>query len=329
MFFVLNVLLNKLRKETQTYTVQNSKKLGVKNFIIAVFLTLVALFGCFNTTHVVSAMPFYDLRPQKLVLRSSFYTTYSNSNEERKSNIALAVKSLNKTFIDVNGEFSFNKTVGERTEKRGYKVSKIIVNGEFVDGVGGGVCQVSTTLYNAVLTAGLKITEYHPHSLPVSYVAPSFDAMVNSSWADLRFINDTHNPVYILASADGERIKIEIWGEPLNVKYERKSIVTGEIEAPKEQVLYDDNGEYPELYEGERLVLKYSKNGIKSEGYLVCVKAGRVISQRKIRTDKYGAQQGKVIIGKAVKKEPLDDDMININEWEQSLKHSDAVYVKS
>jgi vancomycin resistance protein YoaR len=67
--------------------------------------------------------------------------------------------------VDVGGEFSFNLTVGKRTEKRGYKTAKIIVNGEFVDGVGGGVCQVSSTLYNAVLLAGLNVIEYHPHSL--------------------------------------------------------------------------------------------------------------------------------------------------------------------
>jgi hypothetical protein len=146
--------------------------------------------------------------------------------------------------VDVNGEFSFNKTVGARTEKNGYKVSKIIVGGEFVDGVGGGVCQVSTTLYNAVLLAGLNITECHPHSLPVSYVAPSFDAMVNSGSSDLRFINNTYNPIIIKAFADGTTLKIEIWGEPLLVNYSRQSVVTGEIPAPKEQEVLDEKGEY-------------------------------------------------------------------------------------
>ena len=118
--------------------------------------------------------------------------------------------------MDINGEFSFNYTIGERTERRGYKKAKIIVGGEFVDGVGGGVCQVSTTLYNAVLLAGLKVVECHPHSLPVSYVEPSFDAMVNSGWADLKFINDTHNPVIIRARADGAKLTIQIFGEPMN-----------------------------------------------------------------------------------------------------------------
>ena len=193
--------------------------LRTKKFI-ALLLAALCLTICSSTFYrsekQAAAMPFYDLRPQQLVLRSKFFTSYPSSTEERKSNIKLAAKSLDYAFVDVGGEFSFNQTVGARTEKRGYKTAKIIVGGEFVDGVGGGVCQVSTTLYNAVLLAGLKVTEFHAHSLPVSYVAPSFDAMVNSGSADLKFINNTHNPVYIRAFADDATLTIEIYGEPMN-----------------------------------------------------------------------------------------------------------------
>ena len=92
---------------------------------------------CFRACNIFNAraMPFYDLKPQEIVLRAQFYTSYTTSTEERKSNIALAAKSIDNTLIDVGGEFSFNKTVGARTEKRGYKRAKIIVDGEFVDGV--------------------------------------------------------------------------------------------------------------------------------------------------------------------------------------------------
>ena len=139
------------------------KKKIIANFLFRCFV----LFGCIITcTSVISttkvnanAFPFYDLCPQNLVLRSEFCTYFTNSSKERKNNIKRAVLSIDKTFVDVNGEFSFNKTVGPRTEKRGYENSKIIVNGQFVDGVGGGVCQVSTTLYNALILSGLKITE--------------------------------------------------------------------------------------------------------------------------------------------------------------------------
>lgn len=258
----------------------------------------------------VWAMPFYQLQPKNIVKRSCFYTSYTSSTEERKSNIALACKSLNNTLVDVNGEFSFNRTVGARTEKNGYKTSKIIVGGEFVDGVGGGVCQVSTTLYNAVLLAGLRITEKHPHSLPVSYIAPSFDAMVNSGSADLRFINNTNNPIIIKAFANGSRLNIEIWGEPLEVTYIRQSVITGEIPAPVEREVIDEKGEYPELYEGDKLVLRYSKTGLTSEGYIIAKQKGKIVSVEKIRSDRYNAQRGVIVVGTTPKEQTQDEMMI-------------------
>ncbi len=242
-------------------------------------------------------MPFYDLCPKDLCLRSKFYTSYSNSSHERKHNIKMAALTLDKTFIDVGAEFSFNQTVGARTEQRGYLTSKVIVGGEFIDGVGGGVCQVSTTLYNAVLLSGLKITEYHPHSLAVSYVAPSFDAMVSYGFADLKFINDTHNPIIIHTLTTDSSITIEIYGEPSEYTYFRQSVTTGEIPAPKEKEIFDEKREYPELYEGQKKVLKYSKAGLTSQGYIVKLKNGKPLSTKKIRTDSYNATQGLVIYG--------------------------------
>ena len=188
-------------------------------FAVAILGLFLIAFGGFVEARTTYAMPFYGLNPCEIVKRSSFSTNYSSSTLERKHNIYLASKSIDKTMVDVGGEFSFNLVVGGRTEKRGYQKSKIIINGEFADGVGGGVCQVSTTLYNAVILAGLEIVEYHPHSLPVSYVAPSFDAMVNSSYADLKFRNNTQNPIIIRAWADGDRLKIDILGQKLLEKY--------------------------------------------------------------------------------------------------------------
>ncbi len=280
-------------------------KLRKKIFIIA-FAFVLVLSCAFMKGYSAYAMPFYDLNPQKIVLRAQFYTSYTTSTEERKHNIALASKAIDRTLIEPNAEFSFNNVVGERTVKRGYKVSKIIVGGEFVDGVGGGVCQVSTTLYNAVLLAGLKIIEFHPHSLPVSYVAPSFDAMVNSGWADLKFINQTQNPVIIRAYADGSTLRVEIYGQPLKEKYVRKSVVTEQIPAPESEIVYDDDLSFPELYLGESKTVKYGKAGYKSEGYLMTLKNGKLIEVKKIRVDSYSATRGKIVLGKAEK--PAEDN---------------------
>lgn len=254
------------------------------------------------------SFPFYGLSPKKLCVRSEFYTSFCCSTEERKSNIKLAASSLNNFLLDVGAEFSFNATVGERTEARGYKKAKIIVGGRFADGVGGGVCQVSTTLYNAVLLAGLKITEYHPHTLPVSYIAPSFDAMVNSGSADLRFVNNTRNPIIINTFVNDSIIRITITGEPLVGKYSRESIITETIPAPKEEYSLDTELKYPNLYKGEEKVISYSKAGLKSEGYLIRTINGRKVSSVKIRKDVYSPMRGLVVLGNAIREpDPIEE----------------------
>lgn len=283
---------------------KNTKKV-VQRLIVVIFLFAVTVFT-FRPI-VARAMPFYGLNPKHLTVRSTFSTTYEKSTEDRKSNIKLAVRSINNTIVDVGGEFSFNSVVGPRTEKRGYKTSKIIVGGEFVDGVGGGVCQVSTTLYNAVVLAGLIVTEYHPHSLPVSYVPPSRDAMVNSGSADLRFVNCTNNPLIIKATATDTALTIKIIGEPLQVEYLIQSTVKETIPAPDYVILKDVKGEYPNLYEGERLYLSYSKDGVKSRADVVTIKNGKTLSKTKLRTDTYKAVQGRVIEGTAIRKDAEND----------------------
>ena len=294
------------------------KSLTLKITVLAVMAAFTLIFSALKITLPVRAMPFYDLQPQKIVLRAEFSTDYSKSSEERKHNVRLAAKALNNAFIDVNGEFSFNRVVGARTEKRGYKLAKIIVGGEFTEGVGGGVCQVSTTLYNAALLAGLKITEVHQHSLAVSYVKPSFDAMVNSGSADLRFINKTHNPVFINAFADGKTLTVKIYGEPMREKYERKSVVVKEIE-PEYSVITDDAGEYPDLYLGERKIIKYGKKGLISEGYLIKKVNGKTVSEKRIRRNKYAAVNGVIVEGREIKPESSGADGIEGGVFRESV----------
>ena len=281
---------------THTYSV-------IKTLKKSILLLALCLF--FQTFFVKPAranaqsMPFYDLKPSTIVTRSVFSTDYSTSTQERKTNVQIASNALNNVFVDVGGEFSFNTTVGERTEKRGYKKAKIIFNGEFVDGVGGGVCQVSTTLYNALLLADLKIIEYHPHTLPVSYVKPSFDAMVNSGSADLKFVNNTHNPIIIKTNANGQTLKITILGEKLDYKITQASQITEKWPLPEPILKQDLDGEYPDLLKGQQRVIYYGKNGYKSTGSLVYWLNGKVVKQKVIRTDTYKGIKGLTVIGTA------------------------------
>ena len=151
-----------------------------------------------------------DVVKSKTKLLASFTTYFDSSNLSRTSNIRLASSFLNGSVVPAGKTISFNDTVGERKKSRGFLSAKIIENGEFTDGVGGGVCQVSTTLYNAALLSGLKIEEYHPHSLAVSYVPPSRDAMVSGRACDLKISNPFNEPVYIRASVSGGSVRFEI-----------------------------------------------------------------------------------------------------------------------
>jgi len=220
---------------------------------------------------------------QETKLRASFSTAYIYSSEERKNNIKLAAESLNGVIIDLYSDFSFNETVGERTAERGYKDAKIIIDGKFVTGTGGGVCQVSTTLYNAAIRAGLIVKEYHRHSLAVSYVPPSFDAMVSGSACDLKLKNRTGRRAYIGATANGSVLTVFIYGAENEYTYEFKSEIDEIIPADIKKVSKDS---------GETEIAP--KNGIKSSAYVSVYKNGLLISSYKLRSDVYSPINGVV-----------------------------------
>lgn len=207
------------------------------------------------------------------VLLSSFTTYYDGSNLSRASNIRLAAGSLNGSVVGGGKTLSFNDIVGARTKERGYLTAKVIENGEFSEGVGGGVCQVSTTLYNAALLSGLKIAEYHPHSLAVGYVPPSRDAMVSGSAFDLKLVNAGKTPVYIRAETGKNRVTFRLYGKSTGETYSIESVVSGGVAAPEE--LTDDPSKVRE-----------GKDGVLSESYLVAEKDGTVRRVR-LRRDKY------------------------------------------
>lgn len=219
-------------------------------------------------------------RTQKL---ASFSTAFDETNEPRAHNIALAAKKISGSVIGPKQEFSFNGTVGERTEENGFRVANVIYEGKFVPGVGGGVCQVSSTLFGAALRAGLSIEESHAHSLSVGYVPPSLDAMVSSS-SDLRFVNPYDFPVYLLGGTKGGSVGFSIYGLPDGKIYKTESITLSHIRPPA-----------PEIIEGERGIIKDGKEGIKSESYLLVYdRCGRLLSRTRIRKDCYAAVRGKV-----------------------------------
>lgn len=240
-----------------------------------------------------------ELQPEKTLedvygdtkLLTSFTTYFDGSNTDRAHNIYLASQKINGSILQDGEEFSFNNTVGVRSEERGFRPAKIIENGEFVEGVGGGVCQVSTTLYNAALRAGCAVTEYHPHSLAVSYVPPSFDAMVSGTLFDLKFKNVTGNTLYIRAYSGDNYVKFTIYGRGDGAQYDVMSRVTANIPAPEETT-------------SDQTQVKEGRDGTKSEAYLTVTRNG-IMKTVRIRRDSY-APVKRIVLEEAVTEEGGD-----------------------
>lgn len=139
------------------------------------------------------------------------YSTHYNPGD-RGDNIWIAANAITDKLVKSSWTFSFNDTVGERTWDNGYKVAGVIINGRPAEDYGGGVCQVSSTLYNAVLLAGLTPTERTPHFYQSTYVAPGRDATVADGYLDFKFRNDFPHNVYLIAEAYGSTLSVYILG---------------------------------------------------------------------------------------------------------------------
>ena len=229
--------------------------------------------------------------------KSCFSTTFISSSPERKNNIKLALKALDGLIIEEGEIFSFNEITGERNLSSGYKEAKIISGGTFVDGVGGGVCQVSTTLYNTCLLAGLEIVESTSHSLPVSYVEPSFDAMVSYGSSDLKIRNNSGGKIIITTSSKNDICKIKIFGIKNKFKITRQSEKISIIPA-QEDVIESDYKKYGnyDLEIGQEKRISYAKDGFVSRGYLNYYdENGKLVKRDRIRENRYNPTKGVIL----------------------------------
>lgn len=164
------------------------------------------------------------------VLLGKYRTRFNPGNEGRSTNVRLAAEAVQGMVLMPGETFSFNRATGERTPRKGYQVAKIFVRlpdeekAKIVDGVGGGVCQVSSTLFNAVRISNeqsegrLKIVERYHHSLPVSYVPEGQDATVAWPYKDFRFRNKYSFPIYLRSAIKGPRLTLSVWGRIPNAE---------------------------------------------------------------------------------------------------------------
>ena len=233
--------------------------------------------------------------------RSKFSTSYASSQPARKNNVSRALGSFNGKVVMPGEEVSFNNVTGARTTENGYKEANIILNGAYVKGAGGGVCQASTTLYNALLLAGVDVLEANHHSLPASYVPLSFDAMVSEGYSDLVFKNTLDAPIYIKTYSDEENVYAEIYGQPFE---EGKSVRTRAefvkvLPHSGDKIIQDTSGEYSDkvIYKGEYYRVRYPREGYESKGYLQYLENGEVVEEKELRHDYYWPQEGIIVEG--------------------------------
>jgi len=158
-----------------------------------------------RTTEAIAAMGLKGLL-------SSYTTAFDPTNVGRTYNIRVAAAALDGLLVPPGQEVSFNEVVGPRSSDAGYKNAQVIINNEFVEGIGGGVCQVSSTLYNAILLANLEILDRTNHSLPVSYVPIGRDATVVYGAIDLKFRNNTESYIYVRSAVKGRQLTFKVYG---------------------------------------------------------------------------------------------------------------------
>ena len=226
-----------------------------------------------------------DLRSQNFFPEqlSKYVTRYDESNINRSTNIKLASEKINGTILMPGETFSYNKIVGERTIKAGYKEASVYMGGKVVDGIGGGICQVSSTLYNAVLEANLEITERRNHYFITGYVSASKDATVSYGSIDFKFKNTRTYPIKIECISQNGICQIEIKGIKEDIEYE--VVIEDKI---TEVIPYTTRYiKTNKLEKGEENQIQKGVNGYKSEAYRILRINGKVISRTLLSKDSY------------------------------------------
>jgi len=223
---------------------------------------------------------------------ATYSTSLSGSSANRIANVSLAASKIDGYVINPGKRFSYNEVVGPRTAATGFKTAHVYVGNQVVDGIGGGICQVSTTLYNAVVMADLKIVSRTNHSLPVSYAPLGRDATVSYGTIDFVFENDKPYPISIKASVDGLTHTVSIVGtSDMDYTVEFVSSTTATTAFATEEV------EDPTLNEGETKVLSNGANGYVANSYRVYKKDGKEYSRTFEARSSYVSTPKKVAVG--------------------------------
>ncbi|NLP13826.1 MAG: vanomycin resistance protein VanB [Clostridium sp.] len=223
---------------------------------------------------------------------TSFSTGFNSANVNRTHNIKLACERINNKILLPDEIFSMDASLGTRTKENGYKDAPVIVKGKLIEGVGGGVCQVTTTLYVAVLEAKLEIVERVNHSIPLGYVAAGQDATISEGYIDFKFINNKDYPFLISASVEGSRVVIRLLGkrDAARNKVKLRSVITEYLNPPKDEIIIDDT-----LPAGTAEVERKPVRGLKVVVFRETYdENNRLIEKEKISEDVYQPVRGRI-----------------------------------
>ena len=226
----------------------------------------------------------------------TFSTTYTTSSADRAGNLANGAHLINNTVLYPGDVFSAYKKLTPFTTDNGYFEAGAYSNGKVIDSIGGGACQVTTTLYNAVLLSELEVVERQPHSMTISYVDLSRDSAIAGTWKDLKFENNTDSPILIEAYTSGRTITFNIWGRETRdtknrtIKYE--TVVLDE-KAPGKEVVTKDPTK-PTTY---TLTTQSAHTGYVAELYKIVYENGVEVSRTRINKSIYNSSPRYVTIG--------------------------------
>ena len=294
---------------------------GLNERICTMVDTLVSGDVVLSPTPVQATITRAQLEAQ-IVKLSSYETTVGKSGEyaeARAENVRLGTEKFNHLVIRAGESVSFNKVAGKRTVANGYQQALEIAYGNYVLGTGGGICQVSSTLYNAVVNAGLTVNKRTPHAIPSSYVEKGLDATVSDDRYDFVFSNNTNSDIYI----ETEFVKVKgyyhsrftIYGrpDPNGYTYKLVSQVVETIPLPEPTYEKDTTGEHA-FYDDETAVKSSGREGYIVDVYLVTMDSkGLEISREKKYTDTYKASAPVYWIGVNPHETPIPEGFESID----------------
>jgi vancomycin resistance protein YoaR len=224
---------------------------------------------------------------------STSFTIGSTNNRNRRDNMTLATQMIAGYIMAPGDEFAFNEVVGQRTTAKGYKMAGAYMNGELIDDVGGGICQVSSTLYNAVLYADLLVSQRQNHSFIVNYVTKGLDATVSYPLPDFKFQNNSQHPIRVDCAVEGTQITFSLYGTQTGPK--KKITFTSEVRAtiPFEVSVTED----PTRPVGSTEVTQSGKTGYTIDSYKIVQIGDGPKEKIKLATNKYKTMVQKEIVG--------------------------------